>query len=99
MHWVETVRRLAASSSINEHLAKNIGTLTQLLEIVCTDRRGEDFIKLLGEMPKKSMEALENGNSAALSELLKYIEDTPTEELKEFLRIYTTFFHLVNSLE
>lgn len=99
MHWVETVRRLAESSNINEHLTRNISTLTELLEKVCKDRRGEGFIKLLGEMPQKSVNALEKGDSAALKELQKYVEDTSTDELKEFLRIYTTFFHLVNSLE
>ncbi len=99
MHWVETVRRLAESSNINEHLAENITTLTQLLEVVCRDRMGDDFIKLLGEMPQKAVEALEHGNDEALTELQKYVEDTSADDLKEFLRIYTTFFHLVNSLE
>lgn len=99
MHWVETVRRLAEYSNINEHLAENITTLTQMLEVVCRDRQGEDFIKLLGEMPQKAVEALEKGNEEALAELQKYVEDSSAEEIKEFLRIYTTFFHLVNSLE
>ncbi|MGB0347749.1 MAG: phosphoenolpyruvate carboxylase, partial [Balneolaceae bacterium] len=99
MHWVETVRRLAEYSNINEHLAENITTLTQMLEVVCRERQGEDFIKLLGEMPQKAVEALEKGNEEALAELQKYVEDSSAEEIKEFLRIYTTFFHLVNSLE
>ena len=99
MHWVETVRRLAEYSNINEHLAENITTLTQMLEVVCRERQGEDFIKLLGEMPQKAVEALEEGNEEALAELQKYVEDSSAEEIKEFLRIYTTFFHLVNSLE
>lgn len=99
MHWVETVRRLAEASEINEHLAKNITTLTQLLEVVCRERLGEDFIKILGELPQKSIDALDNGDEVALEELKGFVKDASAKELKEFLRIYTTFFHLVNSLE
>jgi len=99
MHWVETVRRLAESSNINEHLATNISTLTQLLEVVCRERLGEDFIQKLGEMPLKAVQALDEGNEKALDELQQYVEDSSVEEIKEYLRIYTTFFHLVNSLE
>ena len=99
MHWEDTVRELANSSNINEHLADNIGILTQLLEIVCKDRQGENFIKLLGQMPQKAVLALEASDKDALSELQSYVRDTSSEELKEFLKIYTTFFHLVNSLE
>ena len=99
MYWVETVRELAAKSKINEHLAENISTLTQLLEVVARDRLGDDFIKKLGELPRLSQKALDEGDDEALKAIREYFMGASPKELKEFLRIYTTFFHLVNSLE
>lgn len=99
MHWVNTVRELAISSSINEHLAGSITTLTQLLEVVCRERLGEDFIEQLGKLPLLSIKALDENDEEALRELKRYVEHAKPKEIKEFLRIYTTFFHLVNSLE
>lgn len=99
MYWVEAVRTLAEKSKINEHLAENITLLTQLLEVVCRERLGDDFIKKMGEFPTLSQKALDEGDEAALKEIQAYFKDASPKELKEFLRIYTTFFHLVNSLE
>ena len=99
MYWVEAVRTLAKKSNINEHLAENITLLTQLLEVVCRERLGEEFIKKLGDFPTLSVQALDEGNEAALEEIQTYFKEASPKEVKEFLRIYTTFFHLVNSLE
>lgn len=99
MYWVETVCELAAKSEINEHLVKNITTLTQLLEVVARERMGSEFIKKLGELPRLSQQALDEGDEQALNTVRAYFKEASPRELKEFLRIYTTFFHLVNSLE
>ena len=99
MNWVETVRELAEKSQINSHLAENITTLTQLLEVVCSERMGDDFIQILGDFPKLGQQALDEGNVEAFNKLQAYFENASAKELKEFLRINTTFFHLVNSLE
>lgn len=99
MHWESTVKELAEKSKINENLANHITTLTQIFEQLSEERSGNDFIKLLGEFPLNSVVALDGGDQKELERLQKLASEMPGEEIKEYLRIYTTFFHLVNSLE
>lgn len=99
MHWESTVKELAEKSKISENLADHITTLTQIMRQLSEDRSGKDFIKLLGEFPLRSVKALDEGNSKELKELQNLVAELPGEEIKEYLRIYTTFFHLINSLE
>lgn len=98
MHWESTVKELTEKSNISENLANHITTLTQILEQLSAERSGEEFIKILGEFPLNSKEALDGGNQEMLKRLRKLVEDMPGKDIKEYLRIYTTFFHLVNSL-
>ncbi|GAB5407891.1 MAG: phosphoenolpyruvate carboxylase [Balneolaceae bacterium] len=99
MHWESTVQELADNSKINEDLSNNIITLTQILEKLSGERSGEDFIKILGEFPLNSVKALDKGDEKELARLRKLVNEMPGKDIKEYLRIYTTFFHLVNSLE
>lgn len=99
MHWESTVQELTEKSKISGNLASHITTLTQIMEQLSDERSGVDFIKLLGEFPLSSVKALDGGNEAELTRLKQVVADLPGDEIKEYLRIYTTFFHLVNSLE
>ena len=99
MHWEKTVRELAESSQISENLAKHITTLTQLLEELSIERAGEECIQLLGELPVLSKKALEEGDDSVLKEIEDRLQELEGDQIREFLRIYTTFFHLINSLE
>lgn len=99
MHWESTVEELANKSQISENLTTHITTLTQIMEQLSDERSGKDFIKLLGEFPLDSVKALDGGDEAELKRLQQVVADLPGDEIKEYLRIYTTFFHLVNSLE
>lgn len=99
MHWESTVKELAEKSKISENLADHITTLTQIMRQLSEDRSGKDFIKLLGEFPLRSVTALDEGDANELKELQNLVANLPGDEIKEYLRIYTTFFHLVNSLE
>ena len=97
MHWEKTVRELAESSQISENLAKHITTLTQLLEELSIERAGEECIQLLGELPVLSKKALEEGDDSVLKEIEDRLQELEGDQIREFLRIYTTFFHLINS--
>ncbi len=99
MHWESTVQELADKSKINENLSNHITTLTQILEKLSEERSGEDFIKVLGEFPLDSIKALDKGDEKELAKLRQLVAKMPGKDIKEYLRIYTTFFHLVNSLE
>ncbi|RNC79367.1 MAG: phosphoenolpyruvate carboxylase [Balneola sp.] len=99
MPWKSTIHQLAQESKISEHLADQICTLTEILEVLCKERSGESFVELLAEFPLKSREALDENKEEVLAQLQDQIAGMPADTIKEFLRIYTTFFHLVNSLE
>lgn len=99
MHWESTVKDLAEKSKISANLTNHITTLTQILEQLSEERSGEDFIRILGEFPLQSIEALDDGDEKELERLQNFVGDMKGEDIKEFLRIYTTYFHLINSLE
>lgn len=99
MHWESTVKELTEKSKISENLANHIKTLTQIMEQLSEDRSGKDFIKLLGDFPLQSVRALDGGDTKELEKLQSLVAGLPEDEIKEYLRIYTTFFHLINSLE
>lgn len=99
MPWKSTIHQLAQESKISENLATRISTLTEILEVLSKERSGESFVEMLAEFPLKSREALDGGDAKVLNELQAQIAELPGDTIKEFLRIYTTFFHLINSLE
>ena len=99
MHWKETVSNLAESSGISQSLSKRVINLTEILEEIAAGENGEDFVKKLGKLPLESAKALDEGDEETLKSLQKEMEGMSLDEIKEILRMYTTFFHLVNSLE
>jgi phosphoenolpyruvate carboxylase len=99
MHWQSTVRELAERHQISDHLTDNIDRLTHFMERLTLERSGEDMIQLLGDFPRKSIEALDDKDQKVLKELRAQVAKMSNKSLKEYLRLYTTFFHLMNSLE
>lgn len=99
MKWKNTVSELAEVSNISQSLSKRITNLTEILEELVVERYGEEFVEKLAELPHLSIAALDKGVEDKLSEIRNEIADTPLSELKEVVKMYTTFFHLVNSLE
>jgi phosphoenolpyruvate carboxylase len=99
MYWKETVSNLAESSGISQSLSKRVINLTEILEELAEEKHGKDFVEKLGKLPIESAKALDEGDEEALKSLQKEMGDASLEEIKEILRMYTTFFHLVNSLE
>lgn len=99
MNWESTVRQLAEKSGISQSLAKQIITLTELLEELAVAKFGEEFVNQLGELPLIANAALDGKDKEALATINTLVTNLDLEEAKEILRMYTTFFHLVNSLE
>lgn len=99
MHWKETVEKLAEQSGISQNLGNQIIILTEFLEELSVEEFGIDFVKTLGEMPLLASAALDGGDKASQKKIEEYVSSLSLKEAKDFLRMYTTFFHLVNSLE
>ena len=99
MRWKDTVQELAKESGINENLANQINILTEFLEELALDQFGEEFVNTLGKLPKLAKSALEGEDGSAKDKIESYLAELELKDSKEILRMYTTFFHLVNSLE
>jgi phosphoenolpyruvate carboxylase len=99
MRWKETVQELAKSSGISENLAKQIIILTEFLEELAAQQFGDELVDVLGKLPLIASAALDNDDEIAQKEIKDYVASLDLEKAKEVLRMYTTFFHLVNSLE
>ena len=99
MQLESTVRQLAAESKVSESLCKHVSALSEILEQLSLDRSTPEFLALLGNAPLQIKKALDQGETNELEAFLKGLQGLSTREIKEFLRIYTTYFHLVNSLE
>ncbi len=99
MYWKKTVSELADSSGISQNLSKRVINLTEILEEITAEKYGEAFVEKLGTLPIDSAKALDGGDAKMLETLQKEMSDHSLEDIKDILGIYTTFFHLVNSLE
>ncbi len=99
MRWKSTVEELAEQSGISKNLALQIIMLTELLEQLAARKFGEEFVEKLGSLPLIARAALDGEDQEKLEEILRFTGELDLHEAKEILRMYTTFFHLVNSLE
>ena len=100
MQLESTVRQLAAESKVSESLCKHVSALSEILEqLNSLDRTKPEFLALLGNAPLQVKNALDHGQVSELDAFLHGLQNLSTNEIKEFLRVYTTYFHLVNSLE
>ena len=99
MELESTIRQLASESKVSESLSKHVFVLSEILEQLCLDRSKPDFLALLGNAPIQIKNALDHGQVSELDAFLNGLQNLSTGEIKEFMRLYTTYFHLVNSLE
>ena len=99
MQLESTVRQLAAESKVSESLCKHVSALSEILEQLSLDRTKPEFLALLGSAPLQVKNALDHCQTSELEAFLHGLQKLSTNEIKEFLRVYTTYFHLVNSLE
>jgi phosphoenolpyruvate carboxylase len=99
MQLESTVRQLAAESKVSESLCKHVAALSEILEQLSLDRNNPELLAFIGNAPIRLKKALDQGNDEELSTFVQELGQLSSKDLKEFLRIYTTYFHLVNSLE
>lgn len=99
MQLESTVRQLAAESKVSESLCKHVAALSEILEQLSLDRNNPELLSFIGNAPIRLKKALDQGNDEELSTFVQELGQLSSKDLKEFLRIYTTYFHLVNSLE
>ncbi|MEO1021190.1 MAG: phosphoenolpyruvate carboxylase [Bacteroidota bacterium] len=99
MKWLDTVREYAKQSEISAHLADQISMLTHQLEQQALRHDAKDTIDRLGTFPGMAIKALDDGDEQVASELKSRIGELSNDHLSEYLRLNTTFFNLVNTLE
>lgn len=99
MHWKQLVEGLADESGISRPLSERIFNLTTILGEIGRERYGDEFIEILGELPEISRKALEENDAVSKAETIEMVKNFSQEKFGEVLTMYTTFFHLVNSLE
>jgi phosphoenolpyruvate carboxylase len=99
MQLESTVRQLAAESKVSESLCKHVAALSEILEQLSLDRNHPELLEFIGLAPIRLKKALDHGQVEELTSFIQDLGQLSSKDLKEFLRIYTTYFHLVNSLE
>lgn len=99
MHWEKLVEDLGNKSDINIELAEQVEMLTHFLEEIVREKEEETFLKKLTSFPSLATRAFDKQEKDAFEELEGKIDDLSTEEISNFLRYYTVFFHLMNSQE
>ncbi|MGM0506783.1 MAG: phosphoenolpyruvate carboxylase, partial [Bacteroidota bacterium] len=100
MTWKETIETYAAQSNISQKLTQRTVTLTEIMEQLILKRKEDSLSRLAAELPELTADVLEQGeNNASTEKLQKTIANLSHKELVSLLRIYTIFFHLINSFE
>src|SRR5690554_6807990 len=100
MTWKETIETYAAQSNISQKLTQRAVTLTGIMEQLIQKRTGDSLSRLAAELPETTAELLKKGGrSEATQKLQNRIANLSHDELVNLIRIYTIFFHLVNSFE
>ncbi len=100
MTWKEVIKSFATQSDISKPLTNRIYTLTEIMEQLILSRKQKSIYELAAELPNLTAKVLKNENSLeAISTLQKRVSDLSNQEIVDLLRVYTIFFHLVNSLE
>lgn len=99
MRWEETVKKLATESNISENLQKWIHLLSELLEEVIQEQEDDNLLEPLGQLPLLTARAFNEKDGKSFDMLKKQLANFPLPVLVRLLRLYTVFFHLVNSME
>jgi phosphoenolpyruvate carboxylase len=99
MHWEKLVETLGDKSEISKELSGQVELLTHFLEDIVREREEEPFIETLISFPQLAVRAFDDEDDQAFQELEAKIDALSTDQIAQFLRYYTVFFHLMNSQE
>lgn len=100
MTWKEAIQSYAEQSGISKPLTRRIYALTEMMEQLILRKEQDSLYALAAELPQLSSSVLkETPDRNAIKELQKQIAGLSHKEIVDLLRIYTIFFHLVNSME
>jgi len=100
MTWKEVIQKFANQSEISKPLTNRIFSLTEIMEQLILRRKQESLYTLAAELPNLTSGVLSKKNiSRSVKELQDRVSELSNTEIVDLLRIYTIFFHLVNSLE
>ncbi len=99
MSWEKTIEVFAERSDISEHLEKQIARLTAFLEEIISKQENDNLLEQLSSLPQRCAKAFEQGDLDEWNALKDELADKSIEEIVQLLRLYTVFFHLVNSME
>ncbi|MEX2601185.1 MAG: phosphoenolpyruvate carboxylase [Balneolaceae bacterium] len=99
MTWKEAIQTYAEESNISKPLTIRITALTEIIEQLLSSKNQDSLYKLAGELPVKTAKVFQENGSDANADLIQQVKRLTHQEIVDLLRIYTVFFHLVNSLE
>src|SRR5699024_3402134 len=95
----KVIEQFAEQSGISANLASKIESLSGFLEQIITDKEGKEIMNQLAELPQLAARAFDENQQDTLDKIIGNIENYSTERIGKLLRLYTIYFHLVNSLE
>lgn len=99
LNWKKTVLRFAEEAGISQPLTQNLVNLTAVLENFLVHRQQKSLQTLAAELPELASKAFEKSGDDHSHQLAERIGSMDVDQIREIVRLYTIFFHLVNSLE
>ncbi|MEX0769892.1 MAG: phosphoenolpyruvate carboxylase [Balneolaceae bacterium] len=99
MTWKETIESYADQAGISKPLVNRIVALTEIMEQLILQRNQQSIYKLAGELPEQTAKLFREQDKKTNNQLKKSVSELSYDEIVDLIRIYTVFFHLVNSLE
>lgn len=99
MTFAERVESISAEANISSELQKRVSRLSVILEMVAEKKFGKAFTNKMSELVANARAGLEENEEAELQKAIKSVRSAEKEEVRDLLKTFTTFFHLVNSLE
>lgn len=99
MKWDKLIKERSSQSGISENLSARLELLANFLERVIEDKEDQKFLELLVKFPQMAHQAFDEKDEEALAKLESKITDLSTDQIAQFLRYFTVFFHLMNSQE
>jgi len=99
MSWTTVIEEFAREANITEHLKEQITRLTGYLEQIVELEKDSQLPELVARLPKDASAAFNDGDKEVLAQLKEEFSELSLPTLNRILRLYTVFFHLVNSME
>ncbi|MDZ7658545.1 phosphoenolpyruvate carboxylase [Fodinibius sp.] len=99
MKWDKLIKERSNQSGISEKLTARLELLADFLEKIIEDKEDQEFLELLVTFSEVAHQAFDKQDEEALAKLKSSIGDLSTDQIAQFLRYFTVFFHLMNSQE